>query len=180
MVRRTLAMMTMAVAMAACGDDDSQSPDPIVARYALEIEGALTETAEGASYFGADTDEYGEDVWVLLMGTETSRHLVLAGKAGSSRPAPGTYAIVDPNGPAAGWTIVHLVSDGDDLLGLFMAERGTITISRSTSDEVTGTLEFEASGALGESVAGISVTGTFTAVPAPGSLSSSRIPLGGR
>jgi hypothetical protein len=180
MVRRTLAMLVMAVAMAACGDDDSQSPDPIVARYALEIEGALTETAEGASYFGADTDEDGEAVWVLLLGTETSRHLVLAGKAGSSRPAPGTYAVVNPTETSAGWTIVHLVSDGDELLGLFMADRGTITISRSTPDEVTGTLEFEASGAMGEAAAGISVAGTFTAVPAPGSLSSSRIPLGAR
>ena len=167
MLRRILMTMAAAAAVAACGDDDSQSPVPVAAEYALAIEGALTETATGPAYFGTDTDGEGGDVWVLIMGQDTSRHLVVAGRAGSARPAPGSYPIVDPSGPAAGWTLVHVVSNGDELLGLFLAESGTVRIDASSAQEVRGTLDFEAVGVLGEVVDTIQVSGTFRAAPAP-------------
>lgn len=178
-MRRVLLVLGLGVAVAACGDDDDPAgPSPVVAEYTLEITGALTETATGPAYFGADVGEGGEAVWILAMGQDTSRHVVLAGKQGSARPGAGSYAIVDPSGTTAGWTLLHLVSAGEDLLGMYVAESGTITIQASSADEVRGTLTFEAVELLGESTDTIRVSGTFRAVPAPATASLSAALVG--
>jgi hypothetical protein len=177
MLRRSLMTLMLAAPLAACGDDDSQSPAPVVAEYALDIEGAFTETATGPAYFGTDTDDEGEAVWVLILGQQTSRHLVVAGRGGSARPGPGSYPIADPSGPAAGWALVHLVTDGDELLGMFLAESGTVQIDASSAEEVRGSLEFEAVGIMAEAVDTIEVSGTFRAVPAPSGSASPAVSL---
>lgn len=168
MFRTSLVILTVAAAAAACSDsDDPQGPNPVASEYALEIDGAVTENAAGPAYFGSDVDENSQPVWMILMGEDTSRHLVLAGKPGSDRPGTGSYAVVDPAGTAAGWNVVHLLSDGDELLGMFIAESGTVTITASSADEVRGTIEFEAAGMIGTAMDTLQVSGRFTAVPAP-------------
>lgn len=168
MLRRSLVILVLAAAAAACGDDeDPQGPNPVASEYALEIEGALNESSSGPAYFGADVDENNEPVWMILMGQDTSRHLVLAGRAGSARPGTGSYAVADPTGTEEGWSVIHLLSDGDELLGMFFAESGTVTISASSAEEVRGTIEFEAMGLMGTTLDTIQVSGSFRAIPAP-------------
>lgn len=170
MYRKSLALVVVAAGvLSGCDGDDPSSPDRVTPEFELTLAGALTETATGPAYFGSDVNDDGEPVFLLLLGTATSRHLVLVGKEGSERPAAGSYDIGDPTTAAAGWSALHLVSEGDELLGMFMAETGTLTITESTSKEMRGTLEFAGTGVFGEEEGELQVTGTFVAAPAPSS-----------
>ena len=163
MSRKQIVMLALAAGLVGCGDDP-QGPAPIQPEYELSVTGALTETATGPAHFGTDVDENGQSVWALLMGEDTARHLVMLVKGGSERPATGTLEIESPL-VEDGWHLLHFVSDGEELVDMFVADSGQVTLSRSSKDEVAGTVEFWASGMLGGEE--ISVTGSFTATPAP-------------
>jgi hypothetical protein len=160
-------LMISAMALTACGDDDLQSPPVVEPEFELTISGAVEETASGPAWFGSDVDDDGNPVFMLLMGQDTSRHLVMVGKSGSVRPEPGSYDIVDVESTASGWTAMHLVSEDDELVGMFFAESGTLTITESSSEVLRGSMEFEGVGFVGASAqAAITVTATFVAAPA--------------
>ena len=163
---RAATLVTLATVLAGCGDDDPSDVTPIAAAYELEVSGAVTETASGKAYFGTDEDELGQPILALLLGDDTSRHLVIAARQGAARPAEGEYAIVDPEQSESGWSLLHIISDGDELLGMFTATRGTLTITESTEDVLRGTLEFDAVGLLGVAEDSVAVSGSFVAVPA--------------
>ncbi len=164
---RTLIALLTAASLAACGDDDGGTgTDPVTPSYELDVTGALTETASGKAYFGTDTDGEGEPIFALLLGDENARHIVFAAKPGAARPGTGTYAFVDPESTQSGWTLLHFVSQGETLLGMFVAESGTLTITQSTPDVLKGTLEVRATGLMGEAPGVVELEGSFTAVPA--------------
>ena len=166
MYRRITMLMLLALA-AGCGDDDPSSPLPLPeSSFELEITGAVTESASGNALFGSDTDPEGNPLFALVLGDDTTRHTITAGIPGTSRPGTGTFEITAPEAGENGWTLVHIISDGDELLGLFVAESGTLTITESTADVLRGTLEFQATGFLGEDSDSMSVAGSFTAVRA--------------
>lgn len=164
---RAATLVMLAAVLTACGDDDPSDVAPIAAAYELEVSGAVTETASGKAYFGTDEDELGRPIVALLLGDDTSRHLVIAAREGATRPAEGDYAIVDPEESESGWSLLHIISDGDELLGMFTATAGTLTITESTEDVLRGTLEFDAVGLLGVTEDSVAVSGSFVAVPAP-------------
>ena len=149
-------------AVAAACDSDSTGPG-VQGSYDLEVAGAFAETAEGPAWFGSELNDDGEPVFMLLFGDESSRHLVIAGREGATRPDVGTHAIEEGS-----WDLLHVVSDGDELLGMYYATEGEITITSSSSSHIRGTIEFVATELLGEA----QVTGsiTFDAVPAPAAL----------
>lgn len=155
----SIALLAFTGMTAAC-DDDSTGP-VVNGTFQLEVTGALAETADGPAWFGSDVDDDGEPVFALLLGEEDSRHLVIAGRQGSTRPAVGTYTIGEN-----GWDVVHIVSDDDELLGLFYAVEGEITITTSSSSSLRGTIDFVATGILGEEEAEIEGSITFEAAPA--------------
>lgn len=161
-------LLLSAGVLAACGDDDPAAPTPVLSEFQLSVTGDVTETATGPAWFGADVDDDGEPVFALLLGQDTSRHLVIAGRSGSARPGTGSYAIREPDAAAGAWSLLHLLSDGDELLGMFVADSGTVTITESTPQLLRGSMEFHATGVLGQEDATVRVTGTFRAAPAPG------------
>lgn len=165
MSRKTFVyLMIAASAMAACGDD-AAGPEPVAGEFELTVDGAVTETVEGPAYFGSDVNDDGEPVFLLILGQDTSRHLVMVAQAGASRPRPGTYEIEAPTA-AADWTALHLITDEDELLGMFVAETGTLTITESTSAGIRGSLEFTGAGLWGLEDGELEVSGTFVAAPA--------------
>ncbi|HSJ32830.1 MAG TPA: hypothetical protein VK933_15425 [Longimicrobiales bacterium] len=160
-MKRMMSIGLLAFTAAAC-DSDSTGPDT-QGSYDLEVTGAFTETAEGPAWFGSDVNEDGDPVFMLLFGDEMSRHVVLAGREGASRPDVGAYAIEEGS-----WELLHVISDDDELLGMFYATEGEITITSSSSSRIRGSIEFVATELLGEA----EVTGsiTFDAVLAPAAL----------
>ena len=165
--RRIVAFpLLLAAALVGCGDAGPSEVIPIEAAYTLDVNGALTERASGEAYFGSDQDEQGQPIFVLLLGDDTSRHLLIAGKPGATRPGTGQHAIVDPDRTQSGWSLIHMVSDGDELLGMFVATAGTLTITESTEDVLRGSLEYAAVGFMGTAEDSIAVDAEFVAAPA--------------
>lgn len=163
-MKRMMSIGLLAVTMtAAACDSDSTGPDA-QGSYDLEVTGAFTETAEGRAWFGSDVNDDGDPVFMLLFGDESSRHLVIAGREGASRPDVGTHVIEEGS-----WDLLHVISDDEELLGMFYATEGEIIITSSSSSRIRGTIEFVATELFGE---GETVTGsiTFDAVPAPATL----------
>lgn len=163
---RAAVLVMLTAALSGCGDDGPSEVIPIEAAYELDVTGALTERASGKAYFGSDEDENGQPIFALLLGDDTSRHLVIAGTPGEARPAAGSYTIIDPDQSQSGWSLLHVISGGDELLGVFVATDGTLTITESTSDVLRGELEFVAAGFMGTAEDSITVTASFVAVPA--------------
>lgn len=172
MYRLRFKSLMLVTALLACGDDPI-APDPDAATFTLRITGALTETATGPAFFGSDEDAGGDPAWVLLLGEEDGRHVVVAGKEGAGRPGTGTYTLAAAPGAGGEWTLAHIVGDGDELLGMFLAESGSVTLTESSDQEIRGTLSFRAVDALTSDT--LRVTGSFVAVPAPSASSPLRV-----
>lgn len=156
----SIALLAFTGVAAAC-DNDATGPDN-EGTFQLQLSGALVETAEGPAWFGADENEEGEPVFMLLFGDENSRHIVIAGRQGSARPGVGTYAIGEN-----GWEVLHFVSDDEELLGFFYGVEGEISITSSSSSHLRGTIDFRGTGLLGETDEEIEGSISFEAVRAP-------------
>ncbi len=167
MMRRHIAGMVLLTAVVVgCGDDPSE-PELITAAFEMEVTGSIEESVEGPAVFGSDLDEEGDPIWATVLGDEESRHLVVIGRAGASRPATGSYTIGGA-GDAGEWTILHIVSEGEDLVEFFVPESATIRITESSARVVRGTFEFSAMGMPGGPGWEIEAEGSFVAVPATG------------
>lgn len=156
-----LAVLALAGFAAACGDSDPSGPVNQPGTFDLEVVGDIEETAEGPAWFGSDVNDDGDPVFALVLGDEDSRHLLIAGKLGSSRPAVGTYDIA-----AEAWDLVHFLTEDDELYGLFMGVEGEVTITESSSSRLRGTITFVAEGFLGVEDAAVEGTVSFDARPA--------------
>jgi hypothetical protein len=161
----SIALVAFAGVAAACGDNDSTGPGAVAGNFDLTLTGAIQETADGPAWFGSDVNDEGDPVFALVLGDEDSRHLVIAGKLGSERPAVGTY---DIGTAELDWDLVHFVSDDDELVGLFYGTEGVLTITESTSTRLSGTIEFIAAGLLGEEEGEVEGAIEFQARLAPG------------
>jgi hypothetical protein len=159
----SVALLALTGLTAAC-DSDSTGPG-VAGTFDLETTGALTETAEGPAWFGSDVNDENEPVFLLLLGDESSRHVVIAGKAGATRPGVGTYPISEIGG--TGWELLHIVSDDSDLIALFTGVEGQISITTSSSSKLSGTIDFVATGFMGTEEVEIEGSISFDAAPAP-------------
>lgn len=160
----SIGILALTGAVAACGD--STGPDEEVSgSFELEVTGAFNEAAEGPAWFGSDVNDEGDPVFLLLLGDETSRHTVILATQGANRPAVGTGTI-----GTGGWELVHLISDDEEMLGMFFGDEGQVRITASSSGVLRGEIDFVASSAFteGEEIEG---TVTFEAVPAPAQMS---------
>jgi hypothetical protein len=168
----SIGLLAFAGVLAACGDNDPAGPGSGTGTFELELTGALDETADGPAWFGADENEEGDPVFVLLLGDGEDRHFVMVGKEGSSRPAVGSYPI-----SITGWNLVHIVSDDEELLGMFVGMEGEITITHSSSSSLRGTIDFVATGLIGEQQGEVEGSVTFNARPATAAMmSASSVP----
>jgi hypothetical protein len=158
------AVALSALALIACSDS-STGPVEQNFRYDLTVSGAVEQTLRGPALFGSETGSGGQSMFAILLGADTSSHTLILGKPGSERPARGSYDIVQA-GSGAGWEIIYAISDDEELLGLFLSTSGTLIITESTSRRLRGTLQFEATGFLGDDLENevtVTVQGTFDA-----------------
>lgn len=164
----SMALIALTGALAACGSDSTGPDEELSGSFELEVSGTFNETGEGPAWFGSEVNDQGDPVFMLLLGDENSRHAVFLATEGATRPDVGTYEI-----GLEGWELLHIVSDDEDLLGMFMAHEGEIRITASSSTALRGEIDFVASGVFNEEEV-VTGTITFDAVPAPESASGLR------
>lgn len=167
---RTILTAFAAAALVACGDDNGPSGPGNDYRFELEVSGDMTAQLEGDAFFGADTGANGEPVFAILLMNEDEESMVLLAKPGTARPGTGTYSFeVEPgNGE---WSGALTSTEGEELLGFFIAESGTITITESTDSRLRGHIQFHATGFTGDlgTEGEVNVSGEFEARRAPAS-----------
>ncbi len=143
---------------------DSAAPDEDPADLApgtfeAEITGAVTTSLEGVAGFASAADEDGEAFGLVLAAGGPDGITLYRQKAG--RPATGAYSVTShlslPREEEDFWGGIGLMQHG----GFFTSESGTLTITSSSSGNLEGTLEFEASADEGERQ--ITVTASFRA-----------------
>lgn len=143
--------------------------------FSIEIGGDITHSLSGNAVFGSATDPDSDrpGFALNLVTVETRPGNRLLGEAlylailQSGRPQPGTYDIVNPDASrdrldSAFWGYAQF--DQEPYV-TFVTWDGTITITTSTEDELSGTIEMEARGYdFTESpieLMGIQITGEF-------------------
>lgn len=166
-ISRLAAVLALTVAAAAC-DDEPAGPDNATG-YDVTVSGDVAARARGAAFFGADTDESGAPIFGIALGDESSQHTIVLAKEGAQAPAAGEYRIRTPGTGGAGWDAAYILTEGDDLMGVLVADSGKIVITQGNATRLRGTIDLYATGLLEdeEGFARVRLQGTFSARPAP-------------
>lgn len=169
---KLLSIVGLSLALAACDDGPTQ---PVETGYDITVTGDVAARVRGEAFFGADTDESGAPVFAILLGQDTSSHTILMGRSGAQAPVPGEYRV----GQEDEWSAIYILSSGDELAGVLVADSGRITIAESSATRLRGTVDLYASGLIDDDdgLASVRVTGTFSARPAPEAASRARVRL---
>lgn len=156
------ALLALTAGVTACGSDSTGPDDQPAGSFEITVTGTFNETGEGPAWFGTDVTDSGEPLFILLLGDQNSRHSVMLATEGAVRPDVGTYQI----GTQSAWELIHIISNNDELLGMFIAEDGELRITTSSSGALRGEIDFIAGAIFNEDDA-VTGTITFDAVPAP-------------
>ena len=130
-------------------------------RFIATLDGAVDARLEGSAVFGP----VGGDAFRLLLRLDEGDSGGFEGsigfsRGGTARPAAGTYDI--SRGDPDDFDVDVLLRDAEGSVAL-EGRSGTLTITASSEDLMTGSFAFEAGTAFGGG--DTSVSGTFTAEP---------------
>lgn len=152
MPRRILVLATslvLVLATGACGLEPTQAPAPSWLRASLT--GSVEAQFEGTGDFAPLRDDAESPYYMRISavgtGSSTGGYMTFRSN-NAARPAPGTYPLVSHetiHGSSRGWTGVYRfpAEAGSRALGaLYVAQAGTITITRSTPEVMEGTFRF--------------------------------------
>jgi hypothetical protein len=163
-MQRTIAALTLAMltAAAGCGGDDGSIIDPdvscgVVGTFEGTASGTGAASLDGCSQYVVADDGSGPFFgMVLTNGSDIDdiTHTISIDREGA-RPAPGTYNVGDETGEVFGGVFLD---QGDRN---FFFTSGTVTITTSAADNVTGSLNVTATEFGG--TATMTITGNFAA-----------------
>ena len=148
-----------ALALSGCGDDDGRSTGTL-GSFNGNITGDITATLEGNAIFSVDqTDDLWELALVNAPVASPPFTLALARIGFAALPPNGTYNVGLASGNITG-SLYVLAPDK-----FYYLTGGSLTVTASSEDAVTGTFNFTA---LDEDDVGtITITGSFTAECVP-------------
>ena len=141
--------------------------------FRATVQGALGTTASGAAEFGPASSSEGT-TFSLTMGANGDGAVVLS-LSKAPRPSNGVYRITalgsNDDGQFHGLVITGATAQPT---GVFRIKSGTLTVTASSAERMSGTFELQAEGFLARDVEmedrTVTVSGTFSAVrstPAP-------------
>lgn len=164
--------VTLALAIVACDDGPTE---PARTGYDVTVSGDIAARARGQAFFGSDTDETGAPIFGIVLGSDTSSHTILMAKEGTDAPGRGEYRIRTPGTGGAGWDAAYILSEGDELLGVLVADSGRIVITESSASRLSGTIDLWATGLVEDGeMTQVRLSGTFTALPAPAAVAAAQ------
>jgi hypothetical protein len=155
--------------LAACNGDSPGAPGTSV--FEGEVTGAYSATLAGDATFGVTIDDVGNGHALALILGEGSLARILLVSTATPKPPPGIYEILPPGfAPAEDTVFTGTVSFlADDVLQQYEVRGGSITLTRSNHNAVTGQFELLAlRTSPAEPVpAQIFIAGTFNAAQIP-------------
>ena len=182
MSRTSSFLLAGLVLLGACGDDDTTGPDnnPSGSSYELTVEGAVEDDLEGTAAFAVVTDEGITSFGIALTEAGGSNTIVLE-RVGGTRPGNGTYTVGDLNADGeqdpAKFYAAFVAGTSQNPSDVFVSVSGTVTITKSSSDQVKGTIDMTLVGLQGEEE--VTITGEFDARGGTVTeLSVARVPAG--
>lgn len=111
------------------------------------IHGAVEATLRGEAEFGMVSDG-ADERFALNLGTASAAGAVVLSRVGAV-PAVGVYAVSPAGMMRAGdFSSVVITGSSSHPTGVFHATSGTVTITRSSADRISGTFELHATGLL--------------------------------
>ncbi len=170
------ASISLTVMFVACSSSEGTFIPPLgQGSCAASVVGeGISENVAGSAVFGYQTGAEGLTQWVFFLWDGNyygdSFDIITLFRTNLTIPAPGTYEIQDAsedpeteNDFLAGW-----VFSSPSAFATFLSVTGTITITSSSDEQVSGTFEFSGAqreGAFGVTADSVMVSGSFTAVP---------------
>lgn len=182
-------LIALLLPLSACDSGGSNDDEVAVedGRVNVSISGEASGSFEGFAYFFDATDpNTGQAVFGLVLSnadTETpsmnSQFVVIARL--SSRPGPGTYnfadidedADLDDLQPDQFIALVSSAVADEDIVGFYVSDGGSLTIERSSDDEVAGSFRIDATGfelspdSQQPTEVDVTIEGAFDANPSP-------------
>lgn len=147
----------------------SAEPAATASTFEASTHGAVEATPRGAAEFGM-VDDGQATRFTLNLGAWSEQGSVVLSRTGRGRPAVGVYPVSPARSERSG-DFSGLVVTGSPSLpsGVFHAEGGSVTITSSTAERITGAFELHGTGWLAADPANESrtlvVSGSFSATP---------------
>ncbi len=136
--------------------------------FEATIGGASATVARGAAEFG-EVGPDGQRSFSLTMGAYAEQGAIVLTRNGGGRPGVGFYRVTSSVTQSGEFHGLVVTGSPSHPTGVFRVERGTLSVTASSVERISGTFEFQATGFLaadpdreGERV---TVSGSFTATP---------------
>ena len=137
--------------------------------FEATMHGAVQARPQGAAEFGA-LESGGDALFALNLGAYSEQGAIVLTRRGAGRPAVGVYPVSESWAPA-GEDFHGLMVTGspERPSGVFRAEGGSVTITSSTAERISGTFELHGNGFLASDPENenreLVVSGSFSATP---------------
>jgi hypothetical protein len=146
----------------------SAEPSISASRFEATVRGAVQSPTRGLAEFG-DIGPSDDRHFSLTMGAYSEQGAVLLSRAGAGRPAAGVYRLREAVRESGAFHGLVITGSPSNPTGVFRVQRGTMTITTSTTARISGTFELRAVGFLASDVSRedreVTMTGSFTATP---------------
>lgn len=142
-------------------------PAAMSSMFAASMHGAISSNAMGGAEFGS-MGRGASGLFSLSLGSDAARGAVLLSRTGAERPAVGVYRVRDLVEAMPG-DFHGVISTGGSNApsGVFHAQSGSVTITSSTAERLSGTFELRGIGFLAneptEDDKEILISGSFSA-----------------
>ena len=191
---RTLRLAAVAALVplaAACSDDDPSGPRiPSLGSYRMRLTGDHVANHTGAALFGVHGEGEGQYFGVVLGTDEDDLANLIFLRSGPTRLAVGTHQVANTtdgqqDDPDDVEVLLGLGNAESSTVGFLDGRSGTITVTRSTADELAGRFAIVADGLIerdggNAEEATVSISGEFNAEAAgSGAALGSRVRLHG-
>ncbi len=136
--------------------------------FEATISGAAPTVARGAAEFGEAGPE-AERSFSLTLGAYAEQGAIVLTRNGGGRPGVGIYRVTPSVTRTGEFHGLVVTGSPSHPTGVFRVERGTMSVTASSAERISGTFEFQATGFLAADPARedrrVTVSGSFTATP---------------